>query len=166
MPLRPHRLSVLVLCLLPPLASNAGHEQETHAHRHGHEQQGAADDPRQPVNFPPPMRRHLLSNMRDHLDTLARIQAALAAGEHEKAATLAEQRLGMTSLALHGAHDAARYMPEGMRELGSAMHRQASRFAVSVQDAAVTGDMQPALSSLAELTRACVACHAAWRFAE
>lgn len=162
MALRPHHFSVLALCLLPVIASDAGQEHG-HAHRQTH---AGSADPRTPVNFPPPMRQHLLSNMRDHLDTLARVQAALAAGEHEKAATLAEQRLGMTSLALHGAHDAARYMPEGMRELGSAMHRQASRFALSAQDAAVTGDIRPALSSLAELTRACVACHAAWRFAE
>lgn len=165
MHLRLNPLYALVLCLLPLAASNAGPEHGTRAHHHGHEH-GVADDTRQPVDFPPPMRRHLLSNMRDHLDTLARIQAALATGEHEKAATLAEQRLGMTSLALHGAHDAARYMPEGMRELGSAMHRQASRFALSAQDAAVTGDIRPALSSLAELTRACVACHSAWRFAD
>lgn len=165
MPVRPHSLSALVLCLLPLTAPSAGDHHGSNAHHPGHEQD-VADDPRQPVHFPPPMRRHLLSNMRDHLDTLARIQAALAAREHELAATLAEQRLGMTSLVRHGAHDAARYMPEGMRELGSAMHRQASRFAVSAQDAAVTGDIQPALASLAELTRACVACHSAYRFAD
>ncbi|WP_374339371.1 hypothetical protein [Methyloversatilis sp.] len=160
-----HRVSFLVLSLLPPVASTAGHDHGTAVDRHSHEL-SATDDPRTAVDFPPPMRRHLLSNMRDHLDTLARVQAALAAGEHERASALAEQRLGMTSLTLHGAHDAARHMPEGMRELGSAMHRQASRFAVSVQDAAVTGDLRPALSSLAELTGACASCHAAYRLAD
>jgi hypothetical protein len=58
--------------------------------------------------------------MRDHLLALQEIQRALAEGAHDRAAELAERRLGMTSLAAHGAHDVAKFMPEGMRAAGSA----------------------------------------------
>jgi cytochrome c556 len=43
------------------------------------------------------------------------------------------------------------------------MHHAASRFAVTAQEAAVTGDLARALGGLAEVTQQCVACHAAYR---
>jgi len=129
-----------------------------------HHPMGAmTDDPRQLVDFPPMMRRHTLANMRDHLLTVSEIQAALAAGKFDRAANLAEQRLGMTSLKLHGAHELSRYMPQGMRDLGTTMHRNASEFALKAQAAGVSGDVRPALRALASVTRSCVACHAAYR---
>lgn len=120
-------------------------------------------DPRQLVDFPPMMRQHTLANMRDHLLTVSEIQAALAAGQFDRAANLAEQRLGMTSLKLHGAHELSKYMPQGMRDLGTSMHRNASEFALKAQAAGVSGDVRPALRALANVTQSCVACHAAYR---
>ncbi len=129
-----------------------------------HQYMGAVgDDPRQLVDFPPPMRQHTLANMRDHLLTISEIQAALSAGQFDRASTLAEQRLGMTSLKLHGAHEVSAHMPPGMRELGTAMHRSASAFALEVQAAGVSGDVRPALRALSRVTQSCVACHAAYR---
>ena len=109
------------------------------------------------------MRSHTLTNMRDHLLALQQIQEALAKQEFDAAADIAEQRLGMSSLALHGAHDSAKYMPKGMQAAGTGMHRNASRFAVAAKDAAATGDVKPALAALAQVTAQCVACHAGWR---
>jgi hypothetical protein len=43
------------------------------------------------------------------------------------------------------------------------MHRNASRFALEVQNSSVTGDLKPALEILANMTGMCVACHAAYR---
>ncbi len=54
-------------------------------------------------------------------------------------------------------------MPKGMREIGSEMHRAASRFALEAKNAGATGDMRPALEALATVTQRCVACHAAYR---
>lgn len=122
-----------------------------------------ATDGRQHVAFPDAMRVHTLANMRDHLQTLHEIQAALAAERFEEAARLAEQRLGMTSLALHDASHLAAYMPEPMQQMGSAMHRAASRFAIAAQDSGATHDVRPALAALSDVTRQCVACHAAYR---
>lgn len=115
------------------------------------------------VHFPKQLRDHTLSNMRDHLSVIAEIQGYLAAHRFDDAAEIAEQRLGMSSLKLHGAHEVAKYMPKGMQEAGSAMHRAASRFALVAQESAVSKDMEKPLAALATLTQMCVACHAGYR---
>jgi hypothetical protein len=113
--------------------------------------------------MPAMMQDHMRANMRDHLLALGEIQAALASGHYDAAAEIAERRLGMTSLDAHGARHVAGFMPEGMQATGTAMHHAASRFAVTAQEAAVTGDLARALGGLAEVTQQCVACHAAYR---
>ena len=123
----------------------------------------AAKDARQLVKFPAEIREHTLANMRDHLLALQEIQSALAKSEYERAAETAERRLGMSSLALHGAHEVSKFMPRGMQDAGTAMHRSASRFGVTARDAAVTGDVRPALGALSEVMGACVACHGGYR---
>lgn len=126
-------------------------------------QAAMAPDTRQLVEFPPALRAKELANMRDHLITLSRIQEYLSKHEFDKAGKLAEDRLGMSSFGLHGAHEVAPYMPKGMQEAGTAMHRAASRFAIATQEAAVDNNVGHALGALNEVTQACVACHAAYR---
>lgn len=134
------------------------------AHDHSqHSEGGAPTDGRQPVDFPEPLRAHTIANMRDHLLALAQIQDAMGRGAYDEAGKIAEERLGMSSLKLHGAHEVAKYMPQGMQAAGTAMHRGASRFALEAQNASATGDARPALTALAQTTHACVACHAAYR---
>jgi hypothetical protein len=101
--------------------------------------------------------------MRDHLVALQEINEALARGRADEAARVAEERLGMTSLRLHGAHEVAQYMPKAMQEAGTAMHRAASRFAIEAQNSGVTGDLKPALGALGEVMSACVGCHVGFR---
>jgi len=115
------------------------------------------------VRFPASLRKHTLTNMRDHLLALAEIQDQLAQQRYDSAAEIAEQRLGMSSLKLHGAHEVARYMPAGMQQAGSAMHHAASKFALTAQESAIDHDTGKALGALATLTQACVACHAGYR---
>lgn len=137
-------------------------------HQHHHSQPAAtpkssvAIKPRL-VKFPTRLREETLSNMRDHLLALAEIQDQLANGQFDQAAEIAEKRLGMSSLHDHGAHEVAKYMPKGMQEAGGAMHRAASRFALTAQEAAIDRDTGKALGALATLTQACVACHAGYR---
>lgn len=127
------------------------------------QQQDALRDPRVLVAFPNQLRIHTMANMRDHLRALAEIQDALARERFDEAGRIAEQRLGMSSLTAHGAHEVAKYMPQGMQEAGTSMHHGASRFAIELQRTAVTGDLKPALAALARTTDACVACHAGYR---
>jgi hypothetical protein len=121
----------------------------------------AASDPdaRQKVELPEMMKQHMLRNMRDHLAALHDIQVALARGELDQAATIAEQRIGMSSLASHSAAHMAPYMPKPMQDIGAAMHHAASRFALT----ATEGDALKAMDSLSKVTEQCIACHAAYR---
>jgi hypothetical protein len=123
----------------------------------------AAPDTRVAVELPPPMRAHMLANMRDHLAALHEIQAALARDEAGRAAEIAERRIGMSSLDAHGAGHMAPHMPKPMQDIGTAMHRAASRFARVAEEAGVRRDLRPALQALSEVTQQCVACHAGYR---
>ncbi|MDH3218550.1 MAG: hypothetical protein OEO19_03360 [Gammaproteobacteria bacterium] len=119
----------------------------------------ASADQRQLIELPEMMQQHMLSNMRDHLAALDEILVRLAQGELEKAAEVAESRLGMSSLGSHGAEHMAPFMPESMRLIGTGMHRAASRFALKAQE----GEALPAYRALGDITSACVACHAGYR---
>lgn len=143
----------------------AGVAAAQHSGHHNHkDHDAAATDARLLVKFPPELVDHTLANMRDHLLALQEINESLATGQNDKAASVAEKRLGMTSLRLHGAHEVAKYMPQGMQDAGTAMHRAASRFAIEAQNSGVTGDLKPALGVLGEVMSACVGCHAGYRF--
>jgi hypothetical protein len=120
-------------------------------------------DTRQLVKFPEPMRLHTITSMRDHLLALQEINIALSKNEYDKAASIAETRLGMSSLELHGAAHIAPFMPQGMQDIGTQMHRAASRFAIDAQTASVGNDVRPALAALGAVMQQCVACHAAYR---
>lgn len=156
-------LPMMILMLALPAGAQQ-HDPAMHqAHMAAGIPSGQATDARQWVTFPEAMKAHTLANMRDHLLALQEIQAALGSSDFDRAAELAETRLGMTALAAHGAHESSAFMPNEMQEAGSTMHRSASRFATTVRDVAVTGELKPALNALAEITGACVSCHAGYR---
>jgi hypothetical protein len=119
----------------------------------------ASGDTRALVELPEMMQEHMLANMRDHLAATNEILVYLASGELEKAAETAEYRLGMSSLESHGASHMAKFMPEGMRQAGTTMHKAASRFALKAQE----GDVLAAYKALPEVTSACVACHSGFK---
>ena len=105
------------------------------------------------------MQKHMMSNMRDHLRTINEILIHLANHEMDKAGAIAEKRIGMSSLDSHGASHMGKFMPKGMRQAGTNMHKAASRFALKAQE----GDLLPAYKMLSEVTSTCVACHSAYR---
>ena len=120
-------------------------------------------DSRQLVEFPEMMRDHMLKNMRDHLLALTKIQQHLALEEYEKAATVAENRLGMSSLDGHGASHMARFMPAAMQQIGTQMHKAASRFAIIVQEGGLEGSTPKIATGLAGVMQQCVACQSSYR---
>lgn len=144
-------------------AGSSARSQHTHAHGAHKPAEATAGDARVFVTFPEKLVDHTLANMRDHLMALQEIQEHLGMGNTDGAARIAETRLGMSSLASHGAHEVARFMPQGMQDAGSAMHRSASQFAVVAVNSGVTGDMKPVFAALGHLTATCVGCHAAYR---
>ena len=132
--------------------------------QHSHDMSApSAPDTREFVKFPPMLVEQTLANMRDHLQTLQEIQLHLGMGDTDVASKLAESRLGMSSLGLHGAAEVSKFMPQGMQDAGTAMHHAASRFAVTAQEAGATGNLRPVFAGLAEITAQCVGCHAGYR---
>ena len=119
----------------------------------------AEQDVRQKIKLPQMMQQHMLGNMRDHLLAIHEIQAALAQNELSKAADIAEQRIGMSSLTSHNAAHMAPYMPKAMQDIGTEMHHAASRFAITVKE----GDMLKSLDDLSRVTQQCVTCHTSYK---
>ena len=119
----------------------------------------AVDDARQLVKFPAMMQEHMLSNMRDHLAAINEILNYMGEGHLDKAADVAESRLGISSLDKHGAGHMGKFMPEGMQQAGTTMHKAATAFALKAQE----GDALPAYRALTKVTSSCVACHAGYR---
>ena len=119
----------------------------------------AENDSRKMVELPEMMQQHMMSNMRDHLAAINEILLHMSSGELDQAAEIAEQRLGMSSLGSHGANHMAKFMPQGMRNAGTSMHKAASRFSVIAGE----GELLPAYKVLSEVTSACVACHSGYR---
>jgi hypothetical protein len=158
---RIRRLPLLLALVLPTLspAGGQGTQQDAAEVR----QQMTGEDTRQKVELPPPMREHMLANMRDHLRALETITRLLSEQRYDEAAEVAEARLGMTSMQAHGAAHMAPFMPEGMRTIGTAMHRAASRFAVAARDAEVSGHLGAAFGGLSLVMQQCIACHSGYR---
>ena len=145
-----HRLAVvLTLCLALPTATFAEPVDAT--------------DPRTKVELPAPMRAKLLAHMREHLAAIETISRQLAAGDYGAAADTAEAQLGVSAIAAHGGPQRAKFMPEGWRANGFAMHSAASRFAIAVREAEVNDDLGAAFAGLADVMQQCVACHTAYR---
>ncbi len=119
----------------------------------------ANEDSRQFVELPEMMQKHMMSNMRDHLKTINEILIHLSNNKMDKAASIAEHRIGMSSLDSHGANHMGKFMPKGMRQAGTNMHKAASRFALKTEE----GELLLAYKMLSEVTSACVACHSAYR---
>jgi hypothetical protein len=121
-----------------------------------------AQDTRELVRLPAPMQEHMLGNMRDHHEIIGDV----ADSKYDAAAKIAEQRLGMSSLSLHGAAHLTPYLPKPMQNIGTSMHRAASRLIIVLQEASVapTADaMRDVYRALREVTTACEAGHAGSR---
>jgi len=125
-----------------------------------------AEDSRQLVKFPPMMQQHMLANMRDHLLALDEILSALAEGDTDTAAKIAEKRLGMSAMGAHGAAHMAPFMPEGMAKLGTQMHHAASRFVIAAGNAELEPGVEAqrkVYKALQAVTENCNGCHQGYR---
>ena len=131
--------------------------------QHNHQHGASPADTRATVEYPLAMKEHTLTSMRDHLLAISQIQEAMGNGQYDKAAEIAETRLGQTALKTHNAYENSKFMPKGMQDIGNQMHRSASKFAIEVQNSGATGDVKPALIALSKTTQACVACHAGYK---
>ncbi len=120
---------------------------------------------RQSAELPSFVSRQLMSNMRDHLETLEEITLLLAESKYAQAADTAENNLGMSSAELHYKKFVGKYMPKGMRNIGTQMHKAASDFALSAREAEKDGGLNRnrVLTALSQVMKQCVACHDFYR---
>lgn len=158
------------MSLLPGWSFSQAEAPHQHNHAHGQAEPAPASphpaqsvDARTSVKYPKAMREHTLTSMRDHLLALSEISAALSLGDYDKAAKIAEWRLGLSAMQAHGAGDSVKYMPKGMQDIGYSLHQSASQFAVAAQDASASNDLPKALKAFTKMSQSCVACHAAYR---
>lgn len=146
---------------------------------------------RQTLYLPANLRSRFLAGMRQHLAQISEIQAALANGEFEHAAQIAQNRLGLNApgstacrmdsmadqktgaaaisafprIASHLGDDTgiAPYMPKAMHDVGLKMHQAADHFAEVSRASAATKDFPATLSALNAVTTQCIACHAQFK---
>jgi len=92
-----------------------------------------------------------------------RRKSQVVSQQYDEAAEIAENRLGMSSLELHGASHLGKFMPKEMGAIGTNMHRAASRFALAAREAELEGGLGKAFSALSEVMQQCVACHSGYK---
>lgn len=60
----------------------------------------------------------------------------------------------MSSMNSHGASHMAQIMPNEMAQIGTSMHKSATKFALIAQEE----ELKPALKALSDITESCIAC--------
>lgn len=118
---------------------------------------------RQEAELPEFASEHLMKVMRNHLGALEDITRLLSQHQYEKAANIAEESLGMSSVEIHFKKHVGKYLPKDMRVLAENMHEAATRFATDARNAAKEAELDKTLSSLSNVIEQCVACHAVYR---
>ena len=139
-------MACVVVVVLPAFAADQAHKT------------ASVPDTRLAVEFPEGIKQAMLERMRRNLSDVHEIQKALAESDYDRAADVAENSLGLSSLGPHNARQAP-FMPEAMQHMGMEMHRASSRVARAAQEA----DTMKALGALSQVTGLCVGCHAVYR---
>jgi len=129
-------------------------------------------DNRQKVEMPAQMQSVFLKGMRDHMESLDLIIAALADNNLVEAASISETSMGLgqgqkrqcddEQANKHQKHQAkgfGQFMPKEMKMMGMQLHIAADEFS----DVAREGNMGEAYKSLRNISSACVACHQSYR---
>lgn len=151
--------SVLVLWNMAGVAGG----QIEHPHQMGAGKQAEpsamAKDTRQALGLSPAVQEGLKLTMREHMESLHAIVAALAQGDYERAATVAHEELGFPKHHQAMAREAGATFPPKYHELAMAHHQEAEDLAQLIP----AKNLQAILSQLEKTIGACIACHRAYR---
>lgn len=149
----PHPRNLLAAALLAlALATPAGADPPSSP---------AADAPTV-LHLDPAVREVMLGTMREHLEAIDAIVAALAQGDYDGAAATAHRELGFPKHHQVMMREGGAKYPPRYTELAMAHHKAAEDLAQ-----AIAGREMPAiLGRLDETIRACTACHRAYRLAD
>lgn len=146
--------TVLTVTLLAFFSvSNASAENMRHEMmKHGK----SVEDNRISLNLPPMMKQHQLKNMRNHLDALKRIVAAIGEDDFNGASKIASGELGMTEKMTKMC---TMIDNKAFKEMGLAFHESGDELAKTLK----TGDIKASLRALNKTMSYCVSCHATFR---
>lgn len=123
-------------------------------------QGGPKPDNRTELKIPAPMKVMQKGMMRQHMDTLSEMTAALAVNDLNKVAEVAKSKLGWNPEEEKRCSMVEKMTGEAdFTSLGKAVHQKADELA----DAAKAGNRDKALTALAELITNCNNCHKKFR---
>ena len=154
--------TAVVISLLSAGGMPAAEKDQTHQTMHEMmmKQGELKPDERIELKLPAPMKVMQKRMMRQHMDTIGEIVAALAAGDLSRAAQVAEEQLGWSEKWQQECEMLEKMTGEAdILKLGMAMHFKADELA----DAAKAGNRDRALAHLSELINNCNACHNKFR---
>lgn len=123
-------------------------------------------DVRTLVKLPAEIEHKMLVNMRDHIRALDDIIHAVQAGDYEDAESIAESRLGWSSLVRRGDQEVADHWPKPMQAMADQMYDAGSNFVIVAQNASVEDSKESykkVIAALGQMTSACRSCHEAYR---
>ena len=123
-------------------------------------------DVRTLIKLPTDIENKMLVNMRDHIRALDDIIHAVQAGEYEDAESIAESRLGWSSLVRRGDQEVADHWPKPMQAMANQMYDAGSNFVIVAQNASVEDSKESykkVIEALGQMTSACRNCHEAYR---
>jgi hypothetical protein len=114
---------------------------------------------RMALNLPPAAQEGLKLTMREHLEAIDAIVAALAQEDFAKAATLANEELGFPKHHVAMQREPGATFPPAYHDLAMAHHQAAEALGAVIP----TKDLKQILPHLEQTIHACVKCHQAFR---
>ncbi len=140
-------VSLLLFAMGSLTAEEMGHEMK---------HDGAMQDSRISLNLPPMMKQHQLSNMRNHVDAVRRIIAAISTDNFDEASQIASNELGTSEEMLKMCN---RFKNEDFKQMGLAFHESGDQLAKVLK----TRNVKESLHALDNTMSYCVSCHAVFR---
>jgi hypothetical protein len=156
------RIEWLVMAIVPAVVvilgtARAQPEQRSLSGRSG--DFSAASDPRLSLDLEPAAQEILKQTMREHLQALHDIVAALAQQNYEKASAVAHEELGFPKHHQIMKQERGMAFPKKYQELAIAHHQAAEELAEAIQ----TKEMKRILQKMDETIGACLECHRAYK---
>lgn len=135
-------------------------ETDPHAtHKPEHDMPKMSLPKRMALDLPPASQEGLKLTMREHLEAIDAIVAALAREDFAKAASLANEELGFQKHHVAMQREQGATFPSAYHELAMAHHQAAEALGAVIP----TKDLKQILPHLEQTIHACVKCHQAFR---
>lgn len=145
------------------LCSNAGLSNAETGHHGTHKVEPdmpkTSSTKRMALNLPPAAQEGLRLTMREHLEAIDAILAALAREDFTRAATLANEGLGFPKHHVAMQREEGATFPAAYHELAMAHHKAAEDLGAVIP----TKDLKQILPYLEQTIHACVKCHQVFR---